>query len=94
VVLEMESHLSALTLTTTFSMPQGYQNAIVLTLAEDLAAPFRADATYVGQLTGKAAKARAVIFSNNRTPPNISTQDSGMPTCSGGSWNFRTGELI
>jgi hypothetical protein len=57
----------------TFSIPPGYRNAMMLSLAETCggqpAATLRAD----------AAAARAAVFSNNTPSANISTLDSGMP---------------
>lgn len=55
------------------TVPPGYRNAIMLSLAERLG----------GQppptLARDAASARAAIFTNNASPANISTRDSGMP---------------
>ena len=58
------------------TLPPGYRNALMLTLAEDLG-----PASEKGnpQLTAMAAAARAAIFGNNSPSPNISTLDSGMP---------------
>lgn len=59
------------------TVPQGYRNAIMLTLAESLQA---GSSKANPLLTANAAAARAAIFTNNSPPANISTQDSGMPS--------------
>lgn len=66
----------ALTLDTTFTLPPGYLDATILTVAESLW-PFGRDLPPL--LALNAAKARARIFTNNVTVPNLVTQDSGMP---------------
>lgn len=73
----------------TFSLPPGYQDAVTLTLAEDLAGPFGAQIPPT--LPQKAMQARARIFRANNRPPSIQTVDAGMPNHSGGHWDYRTG---
>lgn len=58
------------------TVPPGYRNAIMLSLAESLQPG--AERTNP-QLTANAAAARAAIFGNNSPSANISTRDSGMP---------------
>lgn len=84
VVVELQNRmlLSALTLNDTFTMPPGYYNATMLSLAEMCARPFAKQVT--PDLRMDAAAARGVIFSNNRTTPNIATADYGMPRSGGG----------
>jgi len=75
----------------TLNMPSGYQAAVMLTLAEDLAPAFGRP---VNALTStKAREARARIFSVNEFVPRLRTQDAGMPsnTRSRASFNYRTG---
>lgn len=92
VELEIRQLLAsaALKLTDDFSLPPGYQDAITLTLAEDLAGPFKAE---VGQVTvTKAREARERIFDTNDETPRLVTHDAGMPGGSGSSWfDYRTG---
>jgi hypothetical protein len=75
-----------------FDLPPGYRDAITLTLAEKLAAPYR---VALGPSTVAAAReARARIFDNNRHTPRLVTADSGIPS-SGGTrtydWSNRSG---
>lgn len=73
--------LSSVALADTFTMPPGYEAAVMLSLAEDLATPLaRPDD---GTLTEKARKARATIFANNEETPRICTVDAGMPGSDG-----------
>lgn len=58
------------------TVPPGYRNAIMLTLAESL----QSGSEKGNQLlASSAAAARAAVFGNNSPCPNISTLDSGMP---------------
>lgn len=76
--------------TATFTMPPGYWDAVVLTLAEDIGPAYNLPAS--GDLKQKAAGARALIFANNVVVPKIRTRDSGMPNSgSGGGFNYLTG---
>ncbi len=61
----------------TFTMPPGYRNALMLTLAETLLSAAEKEANPV--LIASAAQARIAVFGNNSPAPNISTRDSGMP---------------
>ena len=61
----------------TFSIPPGYRNALMLTLAESLQPGSGKESN--PQLRADAATARAAVFGNNAAPANISTLDSGMP---------------
>lgn len=89
IELQLRVILSSLVLSDTFSMPPGYKDAIVLTLAEQLARPFgkAPDDT----LRRDAAKARARIFAVNDDTPRISTHDAGMPGRGRPTFNYRTG---
>lgn len=72
----------------TLSVPPGYRNAMMLSLAETLGGLPRAT------LARDAAAARAAIFTNNALPADISTRDSGMPGNQEGrrstTFNYRT----
>jgi hypothetical protein len=59
------------------TLPQGYRNGLMLTLAEDLCPG--ANRPVTPKLEENARKARAAIFGNNAKSPRMSTQDSGMP---------------
>jgi hypothetical protein len=61
---------------TVMTLPPGYRNAIMLSLAESLQ-PGAEKANPL--LTVNAANARAAVFGNNTPSANISTRDSGMP---------------
>lgn len=79
VQLEVRQVLAALALGTTFTMPPGYQRALTLTLAEDLATPF--SVPMPPALPLKARMARAAVFGSNtnNTPVRIQTLQAGMP---------------
>jgi hypothetical protein len=81
--------LSTLDLTSTFTLPPGYQDAITLTLAEDLSAPFGVD---VSPLLARNAQAgRARIFAANRITPTLSTCDAGLGG-GPGYFDYRSGQ--
>lgn len=78
------------TVTNTFSLPPGYWDAIVRTLAENIAPAYNVQVPR--DLTAKAAEARALIFANNIVIPSLQTCDSGMPSSGGsGGFNWMTG---
>lgn len=85
--------LTAVVQTDDFALPQGYQAALELSLAEELGPSF---GQQVGEdLKTRARLARATVFGNNDDVPRISTSDSGMPSSGGsaGAWfdiNTRT----
>jgi hypothetical protein len=58
------------------TVPPGYRNAIMLTLAEMMMPGAEKQNQ---QLVALAAQARAAVFGNNAPSANISTLDSGMP---------------
>lgn len=83
--------LSQLTLNGSLNMPPGYQNAIMLTLAEGLAGSY---GRQVKPMTTKlAAEARVRIFNNNHLNLRLRTQDAGMPSQNRNraTFNYRTG---
>jgi hypothetical protein len=61
----------------TFSIPPGYRNALMLTLAETLLSGGEKDINPT--LAGNAAAARLAVFGNNCKVPRMSTRDSGIP---------------
>lgn len=95
VQLKIRSTLTdALSVTDTIVLPPGYQDAVTLTLAEDLAGLLHAPMPQL--LPEKAAKARARIFANNLEVPKITTWDAGMPSGRGrrSNFNYLTGEVV
>lgn len=84
----------AVTLDTTFSMPQGYKDALTYTLAEESWNSFPdVDARVLQKIEQLAMKARAVIFANNDKATGLVTRDAGMPSSAGSrpNFNWRTG---
>lgn len=73
--------------------PQGYRNAIMLTLAETLLPGSQREANSV--LIEAARAARAAVFGNNLHSPRMRTADSGMPKAgrvgTRGDFNWFTG---
>lgn len=65
-------------LTDVLSMPPGYEDALTLTLAENLAVPFKTPLDPL--LIKNAQAARDRIQTLNSVAPRISTNDAGMPT--------------
>lgn len=89
--IECWTNLADLTdLTSSFYLPQGYREAVTLSLAETLCPAFgrSLDPT----LEKQATKARARIQKLNATPPRIGTRDPGMPRAGRqrASFNYRT----
>jgi hypothetical protein len=81
--------LAALTLASTFTMPPGYENALMLTVAEQIAAPLGIGVP--PKTEALATKARDRIFTNNRVPtPKLRTRGSGLGR-GGTTYDFRTG---
>lgn len=71
-----ETILASVVQTDTFSMPPGYQAAIELTLAEELADSL--GQTVSASVARRAREARALIFGNNDPEPRICTADAGL----------------
>lgn len=84
--------LAAATLASTLSFAPGYEDALILTMAEDLCATPAFGLSLPPGLALKAAQSRQRVFSNNRETPTLATRDSGMPGEQGGGYlNWRTG---
>lgn len=80
------------TFATDLILPPGYQNALMLTLAEDLSDPLRK--LWTPKQASKALQARIRLQRNNSFATPLKTQDAGMPTTGparSGIYNFRTG---
>lgn len=78
--LMMRRPLADIVSATTFTMPDGYLEALILTTAEQCIGPFPApDPPRLSRLIKAAAAARAVIFNNNSVIPKLETCDAGIP---------------
>jgi hypothetical protein len=92
VRLWTRSLLASVVQTDTFSLPQGYQAALELTLAEELAASFGQQVS--SSTERRAREARALIFGNNDDAPYLRTRDAGLAggemDGSGFNWLTRT----
>lgn len=77
--------------TVEYDLPDGYEDALTLSLAETLCAPFGVDPP--ATLAMQASKARQAIQSLNTVPPLIRTRDAGIPRSPADrpGWNYRTG---
>ncbi len=81
--------IAAMVLATTFAMMPGYQDAVTLTLAEELATPLGVQLP--PDLLYRATKARARVQANNSRVPPL---ESDAPTGQGGAWfDYQTGRL-
>lgn len=81
-----------MTFATVLILPPGYQNALMLTLAEDLSDPLRK--MWTPKQQSKALQARTRIQKNNNFATPIKTQDAGMPggqKARSGIYDWRTG---
>lgn len=88
VRLWTETLIATVVQTDTFSMPPGYQTALELTGAEELAPMFGQS---VGdKLEHRARVARALIFGNNDQVSRISTCDAGLTIGGGSDIDWRT----
>lgn len=82
--------LSSVSLSDTFTLPPGYHEALVLTLAEALTVPFERELSPVLARDARAALAR--IFEANAPDVRITVADAGMPgVCASLGYDYRTG---
>ena len=82
--------LSSLTAGGTVTLPPGYENALMLTLAESLTNPLSVAVPPL--LAQQAREARGRVWANNITVPRLVTRDSGMPSSgAAGGFNWRLG---
>jgi hypothetical protein len=88
VQLWVKTTLAALTLGATVNLPQGYEDALVKTTAEELVADFNVDMPPL--LPQQAREARAVIVANNSPTLPLETADWGMGV-GRGFFDYRTG---
>lgn len=76
--------------TLAFSAPYGYELAILLTLAEEVAGPMAK--AVPADLAAKATRARAAIQENNNKSPRIETREPGtMGKTARGDFNWMSG---
>jgi hypothetical protein len=89
--LVTRSLLAPFLITGTMNLPPGYQNAITLTLAEDIAPAL--GKTLAPTTSMKARQARQKIYVNNDFVPSIATWDYGMPSTNRNrtNWNYLSG---
>ena len=71
-----ETILASVAQVDTFAMPPGYQEALELTVAEDVAESLGQSVS--AKLAQRAREARAIIFGNNDREPRICTADAGL----------------
>lgn len=83
----------AVTSNTTISLPQGYWDAIVTSLAVDLWPSFWKDAPLSPSLRENQQRAMKAILDNNGGPPRIDTAGQGIPSHRARpGFNFLTGQ--
>lgn len=78
VTLWTRGVLAQLNLGDPFTLPPGYQDALTLTLSEDIAPTYEKQVMPI--LAMKAREARDRVFLANTQIPRLVTQDSGMPS--------------
>lgn len=84
LVLTAQCLLTTFTLAGTVTLPDGYESALTLTLAEDCVGAFRAVADKT--LRARAAGARAVVKRTNTEPLFLSIE--GFGSCVDAAWMF------
>ena len=84
----------SITLAGTFSMPQGYLDAAIFSLAESCIPSFgTVSGETAARISKAASEARAKVFANNDFSGRLATVDAGMPQSVGvrSTFNYRTG---
>jgi hypothetical protein len=76
----------------TLTIPDAYQVALTLTLAETLCGPFGQQIS--ASLMAQAKDARNAIQANNDQSPRISAIEAGLPRARKGYWNYTTGMRV
>lgn len=92
VLLEYRLVLPEYALSDSLSLPTGYYDALILTLAENLSAPLLIDLPPI--IARNAAQARSRIAGNNVMPVRTVTRDAGIPETDSGvraTFNYRSG---
>lgn len=91
--LETRTILASVVIGDTITLPPGYEDAITLSLAEDICPMFEKSPNPV--LLSAAMRARSAIKATNSFSPRISTVEAGMPRGGGvqSDWNYRTGRI-
>jgi hypothetical protein len=78
---------------TSYNLAPGYQRALTLTLAEDIAPAFGPQAMQLaGAIAGKAQSARRTIQSNNISSPRIASADFGTGLGKRSGFNYYSGQ--
>lgn len=90
IQLELLITLAQVVLTDTFSLPPGYQQALRLTLAESLCAPFLVPMPQ--SLPDRAREARQIVFAVNTSVPRLTSDYAG--SAQQGNWDYRTGSVL
>lgn len=91
IELMTDTPFSTLAVTDTIYLPFGFQEAIVLSLAELIAPGLGQNVSQ--DLKDAATDARVIVFGNNVTSRNIRTRDGGMPGGRRGGYLYRTGRM-
>jgi len=92
VRVQLRTAFARVALTDPFTLPQGYESALTLTLMEAIAEPFHA--TVSASLARRAGQARGLIFTKNLRVPTLSAAGQGLPGLDAGAWDARTGAWI
>jgi hypothetical protein len=87
--LETQVLIANLSLDSTFSLPEGYEEALTLTVAEGMCGPF--GLVIPANLPSRAMRARAAIQANNNLAGPLGTMAAGMPGGRGMSPNWLAG---
>lgn len=89
VIVLVRRRLAQVLLTDLIDLPQGYQQAVTLTLMEAIADTF--GRTVSPKKEHLAAQARGIVFANNVVVPTLDTRAAGLGSNLVGRWDYRTG---
>lgn len=84
------SEFTAVAVTDSLELPQGYRSALTLTVMEAIAEPFGKQVS--ATLSARAGIARGRVFANNLHVPSLSAQGLGLPGTRGPRFDARTGQ--